>query len=118
MDPNGFLSLAEFDKLSNAGYPDGRIDGRDAIFSQLRLWIDQNHDGVAQKRDNAGLGTDELLPLSSFGIKAIELKYEELKQFDTHGNWLRFRAKIWVQGARPDALISRWAWDVILLRQS
>ncbi len=48
--PNGFLALGVFDGAGNGGNNNGVIDNNDAVFSQLRLWQDSNHDGVSQAR--------------------------------------------------------------------
>ena len=102
--PNGFLALAEYDKVQNGGDNNGWCGTGDAIYADLRLWQDSNHNGISEP--------SELHTFSASGVRGIDLEYREWRRVDENGNQLKYRAK--VRDANG-AHVGRWAWDVFLV---
>jgi hypothetical protein len=100
---HGFRALAMFDQAENGGNGDGQIDSQDAVFSNLKLWRDINHNGISEG--------GELQALSNSDVRVIELDYKESRRRDDQGNWFRYRAKV---RDAEGADVGRWAWDVFL----
>jgi hypothetical protein len=104
--PNGFLALAQYDKPENGGNGDGVIDEKDAVFSRLRLWIDENHDGICQ--------SGELHTLPELGVFSLGLKYVESRRTDDFGNQFRYRARVNPDPSDGESDVGRWSYDVFL----
>ena len=65
--PDGSRAADGFAALRQHDTPvDGRIDAQDAVFEQLRVWVDANHDGQSNAQ--------ELFSLQSLGVQAIDLQ--------------------------------------------
>lgn len=107
---NGWLALAVYDDPSYGGNGDGVIDTKDAIYSSLLLWIDENHDGISQPQ--------ELHHLQEMGATKIDLRYKANKSYkDAFGNTFQFEGFVTVntQGTNGEwEERSRQAWDVVL----
>lgn len=83
--PNGFVGLAQYDQRRLGGNDDGLITEADAIWPQLRIWVDLDADGIATY--------PEMRTLRSYGITALETIPKRHRYFDAAGN-----------------LIPLWAW--------
>jgi len=103
-DPNGFLALAEFDKPENGGNGDAIIDKRDAIFAELSLWVDDNHDGVSQP--------NELHRLNDLGVFSLGLRYRQSRRVDQFGNVFRYKAAVNPDPFDGDSQDGRVTYDV------
>jgi hypothetical protein len=84
--PNGYAALTVFDEPRNGGNGNGMIDPGDAIYWELRLWIDRNHNGISEP--------EELIPLQAAGIFSIDLAYFPANVVDAFGNRFRYKAHI------------------------
>jgi hypothetical protein len=100
--PQGFRALAVFDAAAEGGNEDGFIDAQDRVYGQLRLWRDANQNGISEP--------DELLTLQQADVGRLDLTYQTRWRQDRHGNYFRYRARVWdLQGRQR-----KWAWDVFL----
>lgn len=108
--PNGFLALAVYDTQSYGGNGDRIIDGRDPVFARLRLWVDDNHDGISQP--------SELHTLPALGVQSLNLNYRASRRDDEFGNVFRYWAAVNRRGVRDDAQLGRWAVDVVFVMAS
>jgi hypothetical protein len=86
--PNGFMALGYFDLPEQGGDGDGKITPSDAVWRQLRLWRDADHDGYS--------AAYELMSLEHYGIREISLSYNARPsaKTDEHGNEFRYSSTI------------------------
>ena len=87
---NGFQALTYWDSPQAGGNGDGWIDAGDAVWPNLRVWIDFNHDGVSQP--------DELFTLAELNIAAISTTYYPEMRRDQFGNGFPYRGQFIING--------------------
>jgi hypothetical protein len=104
-DRNGFLALAVFDLKANGGNGDQVIDKQDAVWPKLKVWIDANHDGVAQSQ--------ELHPLDQF-VDSIALTFVEVPLTDANGNHFRYKGHL---TPKQNDHVDKTIYDVFLVTQ-
>lgn len=93
---HGFEALAKFD--SNR---DGVIDAKDPVFSHLRLWSDQNADGVSQ--------STELYTMSEKGLVSLDLHYDaSFSETDQFGNTAQFKSRARSSKGKNYLLFDLW----------
>jgi len=103
--PNGFVGLAQYDSRMLGGNNDGLITDADAIWPQLRIWLDANADGVSTP--------DEIRSLRSSGLTALETIPKLRKHVDTAGNVIPYWA--WaMQRGRPGRALMVDVFFVVL----
>ncbi len=108
-DPNGFMALAVFDDPANGGNGDGVIDKKDGVWPKLRLWIDENHDGICQP--------NELYTLPELGVFSISLKYVQTRYYDQYGNLFRYKGTVNPEGQPRSDKVDRVLYDVYLVSE-
>ncbi len=93
---NGYLALAKYDDDH-----DGFITGEDEIFSKLRLWNDDNRDGISQ--------ASELFSLEEKKISLIDLHYDKrYKEQDAYGNQTLMKSIVKTEDGQMHLLFDLW----------
>jgi hypothetical protein len=87
--PHGYIALAEFDTYSLGGSHDSFIDRNDAIYEDLCVWTDSNHNGMSE--------SEEISSLNAAGVERIGLTYRSSRRTDQHGNEFRYSSDAWVR---------------------
>ena len=78
---NAAEMIASFDDLATLdSNHDGKVDKSDAAFSQLKVWVDKNMDGVSQ--------ANELYTLGQLGIASVDVGAKAESVYD-NGNLIR-----------------------------
>lgn len=103
---DGYKALAKYDGMSADGkkrlHPaDGFITAKDAVFVNLRLWNDENYDGIAQ--------TNELQSLESKNVEIIDLNADpNFKETDKYGNETTLKSVVKTKDGRYHLMFDVW----------
>lgn len=105
---NGFAALASLD--SNA---DGVFDKQDAAWSNVKVWVDTNHDGKSWDDLNSNGAIDagetsELKSLSDLGITQIDLKNQAQSGEVRDGNEVLARGTFVQDGVSKEAIAANF----------
>jgi hypothetical protein len=100
MAANGFEALLDLD--GGVGVSDGRMSVDDPFYSQLRLWIDRNHNGYSE--------VDELTTPAESGLTTIFTAYSESRHRDKYGNFYKYEGTALL--ARRNEEVARRVFDV------
>jgi len=96
---NGFEALQDFDDNG-----DGVIDERDAIWPQLQLWRDFNHNGICEPL--------EISPLAGSDVLSIDLHYHAAGKHDPWGNTFRYESLVTLRNASGHAGRKEPVYDI------
>ena len=100
----GFAALAKHDENR-----DKVISDEDIVFSSLRLWKDDNLDGVAQKA--------ELFTLDQKGVVAIDIyvdrKDRRYEERDIHGNMVKYKSIVVMKDGQYGLVYDLWLRYII-----
>lgn len=80
VSPNGFADLAQYDRVGLGGNDDGFITPADQIWGQLKLWRDNNADGISTE--------NEMFSPADFGIHHFDTVPRVNNRQDGAGNKL------------------------------
>ncbi|MBK9321850.1 MAG: hypothetical protein IPM97_02640 [Bdellovibrionaceae bacterium] len=93
---NGYSALAKYDDDR-----DGLITPDDEIFAKLRLWNDNNRDGVSQD--------SELFSLAEKKISIVDLHYDKrYKEQDIYGNQTLMKSVVKTEDGKMHLLFDLW----------
>ena len=115
---DGVEAIQHYDSDGN-----GRIDANDPVFSQLRLWHDANHDGVAQPGElstlrQEGIAYIDLSPrmdlawtdrLGNSAVRAITFVRDDQRQGEVHDVWFALTFDDFPVDVRSSGISSRLA---------
>ncbi len=80
------LDLAANGDVGGNGNGDGFLTEEDRSWASLKLWRDEDHDGICDHEEVSSLG--------EAGIARIALSYSWSGRRDSHGNLLLWKAKL------------------------
>jgi hypothetical protein len=84
---DGFQALAMYDDPRQGGNGDGVIDANDAVWDKLRIWIDENHNGICEE--------GEVSSIHRFRIDGISLAAVKSNYIDPQGNGHSLHSRYW-----------------------